>query len=111
MPLLVLLHDALVGLRVGVDLILQRVQLQLADAMELVGRKRHVRREREQAYHEERRGVVRGRNGGASTSANWGTVITNMIQRASVWARCCSHAPRLMKNVGMVHARSSARPQ
>ena len=32
--------------------------------MELVDRKRHVRREREQAHHEERRGVVRGRNGG-----------------------------------------------
>lgn len=64
MPLLVLLHDTLVGLRVGVDLVLQRVQLQFADAVELVGRKRHVRRECEQAYYEERRGVVRGRNGG-----------------------------------------------
>lgn len=64
MPLLVLLHDALVGLRVGVDLVFQRVELQLADAVELVDRKRHVRREREQAYHGERRGVVRGRNGG-----------------------------------------------
>ena len=60
----VLLHDALVGLRVGVDLVLQRVQLQLADAVELVDRKRHVRRECEQTYHEECRGVVGGRNGG-----------------------------------------------
>lgn len=44
--LLAFLHDALVDLRVGVDLVLQRVQLQLADAVELVGHKRHVRRER-----------------------------------------------------------------
>ena len=64
MPLLVLLHDALVGLRAGVDLILQRVQLQFADAVELVSRQRHVRRQREQAHREERRGVVRGRDGG-----------------------------------------------
>lgn len=62
--LTVLLHDALVGLRAGVDLVLQRVQLQLADAVELIGRQRHVRRQCEQAHHEERRGVVRGRNGG-----------------------------------------------
>ena len=48
---------------------------------------------------------------GASTSANCGTVITNMIQSPSVCARCCSHAPFLMKNVGMVHASKSARPQ
>ena len=62
--LLVLLHDALVGLRAGVDLVLQRVQLQLADAIELIGRQRHVRHQCEQAHHEERRGVVRGRDGG-----------------------------------------------
>lgn len=63
-PLLVLLHDALVGLRAGVDLVLQRVQLQLADAIELIGRQRHVRHQCEQAHREERRGVVRGRDGG-----------------------------------------------
>ncbi len=60
----VLFHDALVGLRVGVDLVLQRVELQLADAIELVGRQRHVRCQGEQAHHEERRGVVCGRDGG-----------------------------------------------
>ena len=48
---------------------------------------------------------------GASTSANCGTVMTNMIQSASVCARCCSQAPFLMKNVGMVQASRSARPQ
>lgn len=32
--------------------------------MELVGRKRHVRRQRDQAHREERHGVVRGRDGG-----------------------------------------------
>ena len=47
---------------------------------------------------------------GASTSANCGTVITNMIHSASVCARCCNQAPFLMKNVGIVHASSSARP-
>ena len=41
---------------------------------------------------------------------NVGTAIVNIIHRASVWARCCSQAPFLMKKAGMVQEISRAAP-
>ena len=44
------------------------------------------------------------------SETNAGTAIVNIIQNASVWARCCNQAPRLMKNAGMVQDTRSAAP-
>ena len=43
-------------------------------------------------------------------STNIGTLMVNIIHTARVWARCCNHAPRLMKKAGIVQDTNNAAP-
>ena len=63
-PLLVLGHDALVGRKLGIDLVVQRVQLATANLTELPDGNGRIGRQRHRAHREKHRGVVRGRHRG-----------------------------------------------
>ena len=60
--LAILFNDLSIILGVIIELIFQRVELARTNSMELVGGKRHVGNQRNQAYDKERSGVMRRGN-------------------------------------------------
>lgn len=95
-------HNLLVLRQVGVELIAQRVELAGTDGLNLVNRYRTFVARAMKDTVNRATSLWEDPTAKRELVAKLGTAMVNIIHSTKVLARCWSHAPRLMKNAGMV---------